>query len=130
VVNGIWHKVGVGSLLFIVVVSMVLLAIVIAINVFVARRCGFNKADEITIVFCGSKKSLANGIPMANILFPTSILGIMVLPLMIFHQIQLMVCAVLARTKRRPKRYRRRRKAPPKPNAGASGADQAGQPSF
>lgn len=75
VVNGIWHKVGVGSLLFIVIVSMVLLAIVIAINVFVARRCGFNKADEITIVFCGSKKSLANGIPMANILFPTSIHG-------------------------------------------------------
>ena len=105
VVNGIWHKVGVGSLLFIVIVSMVLLAIVIAINVFVARRCGFNKADEITIVFCGSKKSLANGIPMANILFPTSILGIMVLPLMIFHQIQLMVCAVLAR------RYKRQAEA-------------------
>jgi len=104
VVNGIWHKVGIGSLLFIVIVSIVLLAIVIA-NVFVARRCGFNKADEITIVFCGSKKSLANGIPMANILFPTSILGIMVLPLMIFHQIQLMVCAVLAR------RYKRQAEA-------------------
>lgn len=56
VVNGIWHKVGLGSLLFIVVVSPVLLAIVIAVNVFVARRCGFNKADEITIVFCGSKE--------------------------------------------------------------------------
>ncbi|MEX0494092.1 sodium/bile acid cotransporter 7 [Raoultella ornithinolytica] len=101
VVNGIWHKVGPGSLLFIVGVSIVLLAIVIAINIFVARKCGFNKADEITIVFCGSKKSLANGIPMANILFPTSILGIMVLPLMIFHQIQLMVCAVLARRYKR-----------------------------
>lgn len=101
VVNGIWHKVGVGSLLFIVVVSGILLAIVIAINVFVARRCGFSKADEITIVFCGSKKSLANGIPMANILFPTAMIGMMVLPLMIFHQIQLMVCAVLARRYRR-----------------------------
>ena len=101
VVNGIWHKVGVGSLLFIVVASIVLLAIVIVINIFVARRCGFNKADEITIVFCGSKKSLANGIPMANILFPTSVIGMMVLPLMIFHQIQLMVCAVLARRYKR-----------------------------
>ncbi|KMK16846.1 hypothetical protein ABW09_18900 [Pluralibacter gergoviae] len=105
VVNGIWHKVGAGSLLFIVVVSCILLAIVIAINVFVARRFGFNKADEITIVFCGSKKSLANGIPMANILFPTSMIGMMVLPLMIFHQIQLMVCAVLAR------RYKRQTEA-------------------
>lgn len=101
VVNGIWQKVGLGSLLFIVVVSIVLLAIVIAVNIFVARRCGFNKADEITIVFCGSKKSLANGIPMANILFPTAVIGMMVLPLMIFHQIQLMVCAVLARRYKR-----------------------------
>ena len=105
VVNGIWKKVGAGSLLFIVVVSCVLLAIVIAVNVFVARRFGFNKADEITIVFCGSKKSLANGIPMANILFPTSMIGMMVLPLMIFHQIQLMACAVLAR------RYKRQTEA-------------------
>ena len=105
VVNGIWHKVGIGSLLFIVIVSIVLLAIVIAINVFVARRCGFNKADEITIVFCGSKKSLANGIPMANISLPDLYPGIMVLPLMIFHQIQLMVCAVLAR------RYKRQAEA-------------------
>lgn len=98
--NGIWHKVGVGSLLFIVVVSVVLLAIVIGINVFVARKYGFNKADEITIVFCGSKRA-ANRIPMANILFPTSVIGMMVLPLMIFHQIQLMVCAVLARRYKR-----------------------------
>lgn len=86
VVNGIWHKVGWGSLLFIVVVSCVLLAIVIVVNVFMARRLGFNKADEITIVFCGSKKSLANGIPMANILFP---IGDRYdgAALMIFHQI-------------------------------------------
>ncbi|HKM97722.1 MAG TPA: bile acid:sodium symporter family protein [Buttiauxella sp.] len=97
VTQGIWHKVGLGSLLFIVVVSLVLLAIVISINMFVARRMGFSKADEITIVFCGSKKSLANGIPMANILFPVATVGMMVLPLMIFHQLQLMICAVLAR---------------------------------
>lgn len=97
VTHGIWHKVGAGSLLFIVVASLVLLGIVIAVNIFVARRLGFNKADEITIVFCGSKKSLANGIPMANILFPVATVGMMVLPLMIFHQLQLMICAVMAR---------------------------------
>lgn len=95
--HGIWHKVGAGSLLFIAVSSLVLLAVVIAANIYVARRLGFNKADEITIVFCGSKKSLANGIPMANILFPAATVGMMVLPLMIFHQLQLMVCAAIAR---------------------------------
>ena len=77
--------------------SCVLLALVLGWNIWISRRLGFNRADEITIVFCGSKKSLANGVPMANVMFPATSVGVMVLPLMIFHQIQLMVCAVLAR---------------------------------
>ena len=97
VTHGIWHQVGLGSLVFIVVGSLVLLTIVLVVNTYMARWLGFSKADEITIVFCGSKKSLANGIPMANILFPAATVGIMVLPLMVFHQVQLMTCAVLAR---------------------------------
>ena len=50
-------------------------------------------------MFCGSKKSMASGIPMAKILFAGQLggLGALVLPLMIFHQLQLMVCAVVAR---------------------------------
>ncbi|MBN3342099.1 bile acid:sodium symporter [Pectobacterium brasiliense] len=96
VVQGIWGQINVWSLLAVVGCSIVLLAIVLVVNTLVARRMGFNTADEITIVFCGSKKSLANGIPMANVLFPAAAVGAMVLPLMIFHQIQLMVCAALA----------------------------------
>lgn len=97
VVEGIWHRVGWGDLLSIFLVSSLLLALVITINTQLARRFGFNRADEITIVFCGSKKSLANGVPMANVLFPAATVGIMLLPLMLFHQLQLMVCAALAR---------------------------------
>ncbi|WP_202304302.1 bile acid:sodium symporter family protein [Dryocola clanedunensis] len=96
VVGGIWHQVNGYSLLAVLGCSVALLAIVLVVNTWTARLLGFNTADEITIVFCGSKKSLANGIPMANVLFPASAVGMMVLPLMIFHQIQLMVCAVLA----------------------------------
>jgi sodium/bile acid cotransporter 7 len=62
-----------------------------------ARQLGFSRADEIAIVFCGSKKSLVSGIPMASVLFAGPSLGLVVLPLMIFHQIQLMACAALAR---------------------------------
>jgi sodium/bile acid cotransporter 7 len=64
-----------------------------------ARQLGFRRKDEIAIVFCGSKKSMASGIPMARILFAGQLggLGALVLPLMIFHQLQLMVCAVVAR---------------------------------
>ena len=64
---------------------------------FSARRLGFNREDRIAILFCGSKKSLATGVPMANILFAGHpALGMIVLPVMLFHQLQLMVCAVLA----------------------------------
>lgn len=96
VVEGIRHQVNGFSLLMVLVCSLALLTIVLVVNTLAARLLGFNTADEITIVFCGSKKSLANGVPMANVLFPASAVGMMVLPLMIFHQIQLMVCAVLA----------------------------------
>jgi sodium/bile acid cotransporter 7 len=96
VVNGIWHRVGVMTLVWILAGSLLLLAIVLLINLMAARLFGFNRADEITVLFCGSKKSLANGVPMANILFPAAAVGIIVLPLMIFHQVQLMVCSFIA----------------------------------
>jgi sodium/bile acid cotransporter 7 len=63
---------------------------------FVSKRLGFSRADQITIIFCGSKKSLASGVPMAKVIFASSGVGAAVLPLMLFHQIQLMVCAALA----------------------------------
>lgn len=96
VVNGIWSQVGVLSLLSVIFFSILLLILVLLFTTYSARLLGFNKEDEITIVFCGSKKSLASGIPMASVIFPISIIGIMILPLMIFHQIQLMICAFLA----------------------------------
>jgi len=96
VVNGIWHRVGAMTLLYILIGSLGILFVALSVNLLAARLFGFNRADEITILFCGSKKSLANGVPMANILFPSAAVGIIVLPLMIFHQVQLMVCSVLA----------------------------------
>ncbi|WP_246731354.1 bile acid:sodium symporter family protein [Methylocapsa sp. S129] len=97
VANGLWHVLGAGDLIKLLIVCAVLLAIVLLATVIVARRLGFNRADEIVIVFCGSKKSLASGVPMAGVLFPLAQVGMIVLPLMLFHQIQLMVCAALAR---------------------------------
>lgn len=96
VANGIWSKISLLSLIEIIFYSIVLLTIVLLATTYGSRLLGFNKEDEITIVFCGSKKSLASGISMASVIFPMSIMGIMILPLMIFHQVQLMICAVLA----------------------------------
>ena len=94
--EGLWHKVPPSALAGLVVVCVVLLALALFSTTFLARKLGFDRADEITIVFCGSKKSLASGIPMAKVLFASQSVGAIVLPLMLFHQIQLMVCAVLA----------------------------------
>ena len=96
VVGGIWHKISPMQLVILLAVCGVLLAIVLAATTFGARALGFSPEDERAITFCGSKKSLATGVPMAGILFPGPTAGIIVLPLMIFHQIQLMACSVIA----------------------------------
>ena len=101
VVEGLWKQMPATALIGVLAVCAVLLALVI--TTWTSRKLGFSKEDEITIVFCGSKKSLASGIPMAKVLFASSAVGAIVLPLMLFHQMQLMVCAVLAqRYARRP----------------------------
>lgn len=102
VVEGLWQQLPLPALAGLVAVCAVLLTLALVTTTWVARRLGFSKEDEITIVFCGSKKSLASGVPMAKVLFAASSVGAILLPLMVFHQMQLMVCAVLAQ------RYARR----------------------
>ena len=97
VVAGVWKALSMGNLVAVLALDLVMLGAVIVATTFASRRLGFSKEDEIAIVFCGSKKSLASGIPMANILFAGHAVGLIVLPLMIFHQAQLFVCATMAR---------------------------------
>lgn len=97
VVSGIWRQLPPVSLLVLGLVSSALLAAVLFITTWLSRRLGFSTEDEIVVVFCGSKKSLASGLPMAKLLFAGPTVGLVVLPLMVFHQLQLMVCAWLAR---------------------------------
>jgi len=97
VVAGIWHQLTPLALGGLVVVNLVLFYVVFWILKLGTRAMGFDRADRVAIVFAGSKKSLASGLPMAAVLFPASTVGLIVLPLMLFHQAQLMICAVLAR---------------------------------
>ncbi|MFY8095886.1 MAG: bile acid:sodium symporter family protein [Niveispirillum sp.] len=96
VVEGLWHKVAPSDLLVISAASIILLAIILGTTALVGRWLGFTLADRIVLVFCGSKKSLVSGVPMAGVLFPVAQVGLIILPLMIFHQIQLVVCTWLA----------------------------------
>jgi sodium/bile acid cotransporter 7 len=97
VTNGLWYQLGPRDLIVLVLLSCALLALVLVIMTGASRLFGFSRQDEIAIVFCGSKKSLGSGVPIASILFPAAMIGAVILPLMLFHQIQLIVCAVLAR---------------------------------
>lgn len=94
--KGLWHHVPLTALASLLVVNGVLLAAALATTAWIGKHLHFNRADQITIVFCGSKKSLASGIPMAKVIFSAQTVGAIVLPLMLFHQMQLMVCAALA----------------------------------
>ncbi|WP_174873199.1 bile acid:sodium symporter family protein [Vogesella oryzae] len=97
VIGGLWHATPLPALGGLLLACALLLALALGLTRLASRKLGFNLADEITIVFCGSKKSLASGVPMAKVLFAGHAIGAIVLPLMLFHQLQLMVCALLAR---------------------------------
>lgn len=96
VVNGVWQRVGVVDLAVLVIASVVILGLVIATNGLVARAAKLPREDAIVLLFCGSKKSLVSGVPMAGALFAPAQVGVVILPLMIFHHLQLFVCAWLA----------------------------------
>ena len=95
--HGIWHQVNATQMATVLGIDMALLALVLLITYFGSGLLGFSREDRIAIMFCGSKKSLASGLPMASLLLAGQSVGLIVLPLMLFHQIQLMTCAALAR---------------------------------
>ena len=101
VINGIWTRVSGLDLLMLLALSAALLTLILLVNAGVARLAGLPREDAIVLLFCGSKKSLVSGVPMAAALFPPAQVGVAVLPLMIFHQLQLFVCAALAGRYRR-----------------------------
>lgn len=96
VVAGLWKVVSFNTLMLLILACSVLLTVIMLLALYIPKWMGFNKEDQIAIFFCGSKKTLASGVPMAQILFIGQPLGMIVLPIMIFHQIQLMVCGVIA----------------------------------
>ncbi len=96
VVQGLWQKLGLGDLGLLLLLSAVLLGAILAATMLMARWSGLTREDGIVLLFCGSKKSLASGVPMAGALFAPAQVGMVLLPVMIFHQLQLFVCAWLA----------------------------------
>ncbi|WP_329037195.1 bile acid:sodium symporter [Streptomyces sp. NBC_01725] len=99
-VAGVWNRVTPGRLGALFAVEVVLLATMLTVSWYGARRLGFDRADRVAIQFAGSKKSLAAGLPMASVLFGAQA-SLAVLPLMLFHMLQLVVCAMIAKRRSR-----------------------------
>ena len=97
VVEGLWTRVSPGDLGRLLLICLLLLGVVLMLTLGIARLMRLPRADAIVLQFCGSKKSLASGVPMAGVLFPAAQVGVILLPVMLFHQIQLIACAMLAR---------------------------------
>jgi len=96
-VSGVWDGLTVGVLVVLVVVCALLLAAMLSLTWTGGRLLGLDRADRIALLMCGSKKSLATGLPMASVLFgPVAAAGV-ALPVIVFHQLQLATCAVIAR---------------------------------
>ena len=95
--SGLWQQHGVGLIGITLLGDALLLGVILVLSTFLSRWLQFRREQEIAIVFCGSKKTLASGIPMAALIFGSHPgLGMIVLPIMLYHQLQLFVCSVLA----------------------------------
>ena len=96
--TGVWSQHGMGMITLVAVITALLLIVALALTVRFARLLRLSHEDEIAGVFCGSTKSLANGIPIAKVLFASQPgIGLIVLPLMVYHPLQLVACTWLAR---------------------------------
>lgn len=98
VTSGAWSTVSWIALIALTIGSIIGVYVMLALSSFAARKLGFNYEDQVAIQFAGTKKSLASGLPMAAVMFAGANLGLLILPLMIFHQVQLVICSIRAST--------------------------------
>ena len=95
--EGVWAEHGWSTLLIVLAIAVVLFAVAMAIMGAVSRALGFSAEDRIAAMFCGSKKTLASGVPMARLIFGAHpAIGVILLPIMIYHPLQLVISGVLA----------------------------------
>jgi sodium/bile acid cotransporter 7 len=95
--NGVWTAQGGASIALVTVLAAGFFVAVFAAVSGAARALRFERGDRIAAVFCGSKKTLASGVPMAKLMFGANpALGVILLPIMIYHPLQLVICGFLA----------------------------------
>lgn len=95
--DGVWTQVSVGMLLTLVALAALLLSVMLAITWWGSGALRLSLPDRVPVMMCGVQKSLATGLPMAIVLFPAATVATVALPVILYHQLQLVVCVILAR---------------------------------
>lgn len=97
VASGLWHDNGLDTIAIALLGAALFLFLALISTRWAAKTFHFNTEDEIAAVFCASKKTLASGVPMAKLLFGAHpYLGLILLPIMLYHQLQIFVCSIMA----------------------------------
>lgn len=94
IVAGVWDTISGWEIVFLSVFAALLVVVMLWATKFVPQRLGFPREDVVAIQMCGTQKSLATGLPMASVIFAGgATLGVLIIPLMIYHLVQLVVCS-------------------------------------
>lgn len=96
VIDGIWSRIPLWTLLVLALVCAFMLVTMMLLTYRGAGLAGLPPDEQRSALFCGTFKSVVSGVPMARVLFPSAEIGAMILPVMIFHQLQMMTSATLA----------------------------------
>ncbi|MFI3295977.1 MAG: bile acid:sodium symporter, partial [Rikenellaceae bacterium] len=93
----VFTTVGVSTMLKLIGGMLALFLVSFGAILLICRWLKFSREDKITATFCGSKKSLVLGSVMIKILITNPVIvGIMLLPIMVFHVMQLIIISTLA----------------------------------
>lgn len=95
--QGLWNGISAQQIFWLLCVSSLLLATVLSLTWATGKLLKLSFPDKVALLMCGSKKSLATGLPMATIIFPATTIAAVTIPVIVFHQIQLLVAAIVSR---------------------------------
>jgi sodium/bile acid cotransporter 7 len=93
----LFDKFGAAELWWTAAASVALFVLSLAVAHALARWLAIDEDERIAVMFLGSTKSLAIGVPMAAVVFAArDNLGAVLLPLLLYHPLQLLLGGALA----------------------------------
>jgi sodium/bile acid cotransporter 7 len=97
--GGMWRGMAWSVVVGLVLAEAALLVLVICVLLVLARVQGMPKGDRVALIMAGSAKSLGTGLPMALVLFPAPVAALVSVPVIVFHQLQLIASAIMVRNR-------------------------------